>query len=101
MAVSRATASKWVNRYRQFGELGLLDRSSAPTRQPTATSSNVITLLPGIHDEHEAGVGGEHDRGLMVPVILFSVSVSCSCCRRVMLTVPAGSGRTRAWAWCC
>ena len=30
MGISRVTASKWVNRYRRYGELGLLDRSSAP-----------------------------------------------------------------------
>jgi hypothetical protein len=35
--------------------------------------------------------------GLMVPVILFRVSASCSCCRRVVFTVSAGSGHTRAW----
>ena len=26
MGISRACASKWVNRFRQFGEIGLLDR---------------------------------------------------------------------------
>ncbi|AFC44655.1 transposase [Mycobacterium intracellulare ATCC 13950] len=30
MGISRACASKWVNRFRRFGELGLYDRSSAP-----------------------------------------------------------------------
>lgn len=42
MGISRACASKWVNRYRQFGELGLLDRSSAPRHQPTATPTDVV-----------------------------------------------------------
>lgn len=42
MGISRATASKWANRYRDFGDLGLLDRSSAPLRQPTATDGAVI-----------------------------------------------------------
>ena len=41
----RACASKWVNRFRQFGELGLHDRSSVPTRQPTATPAEVITAI--------------------------------------------------------
>jgi transposase InsO family protein len=45
MGISRACASKWVNRFRQFGELGLLDRSSAPHRQPTATAAEVITMI--------------------------------------------------------
>ena len=30
MGISRTTASKWVNRYRRYGDIGLLDRSSAP-----------------------------------------------------------------------
>ncbi|BAC68689.1 putative IS481 family IS1122-like transposase [Streptomyces avermitilis MA-4680 = NBRC 14893] len=37
MGISRACASKWVNRFRRYGELGLHDRSSAPRHQPTAT----------------------------------------------------------------
>ena len=42
MGISRQCASKWVNRYRQFGELGLADRSSAPRHQPTATPAAVV-----------------------------------------------------------
>lgn len=45
MGISRACASKWVNRFRQFGELGLHDRSSAPRRQPSATASSVIEVI--------------------------------------------------------
>ncbi|MGX9924240.1 IS481 family transposase [Streptomyces sp. NPDC002248] len=45
MGISRACASKWVNRYRQDGELGLLDRSSAPHRQPTATDVDVVARI--------------------------------------------------------
>lgn len=45
MGISRACASKWVNRFRRFGELGLHDRSSAPARQPTATPAEVISVI--------------------------------------------------------
>lgn len=45
MGISRACASKWVNRFRQFGELGLHDRSSAPVGQPTATAAEVIAVI--------------------------------------------------------
>lgn len=45
MGISRACASKWVNRFRRFGELGLLDRSCAPYRQPTATPAEVVTEI--------------------------------------------------------
>lgn len=42
MGVSRACASKWVNRFRRFGELGLQDRSSVPRHQPTVTPAGVV-----------------------------------------------------------
>jgi len=42
MGISRSCASKWVNRYRQYGELGLQDRSSAPHHQPTATPDEIL-----------------------------------------------------------
>lgn len=45
MGISRACASKWVNRYRQHGELGLFDRSSTPSRQRTATSADVVAQI--------------------------------------------------------
>jgi Homeodomain-like domain len=45
MGISRAYASKWINRYRRFGELGLLDRSLAPRRQPTATPADVVSKI--------------------------------------------------------
>jgi transposase InsO family protein len=53
MGISRATASKWVNRYRLFGELGLLDRSSTPLRQPTATEGAVIRRIEWMRREHK------------------------------------------------
>lgn len=45
MGISRSCASKWVNRYRQHGELGLQDRSSTPHRQPTATSAETVAKI--------------------------------------------------------
>ncbi|GGM37408.1 IS481 family transposase [Promicromonospora citrea] len=53
MGISRATASKWVNRYRKFGELGLLDRSSAPVRQPTATLGETVARIESMRREHK------------------------------------------------
>jgi leucine-zipper of insertion element IS481/BetI-type transcriptional repressor, C-terminal len=37
MGISWACASKWVNRWRKYGDIGLLDRSSTPHHQSTAT----------------------------------------------------------------
>ena len=48
MGISRACASKWVNRFRRFGEVGLQDRSSAPHRQPTATAAEVVIEIEAL-----------------------------------------------------
>ncbi|SEE76342.1 IS481 family transposase [Ruania alba] len=45
MGISRACASKWVNRYRRFGELGLVDRPSTPHRSPRSTPVQVIAQI--------------------------------------------------------
>ena len=45
MGISRQCASKWVNRFRRHGELGLLDRSSAPHRSPNAIPTQVAARI--------------------------------------------------------
>jgi transposase InsO family protein len=40
LGISRATAYKWVRRYRTEGEAGLLDRSSRPHRSPRRLSAD-------------------------------------------------------------
>ena len=45
MGISRQCASKWVNRWRRFGEAGLADRSSVPHHQPTATPAEVVARI--------------------------------------------------------
>jgi transposase len=46
LGVSRATADKWLARYRQHGPAGLADRSSRPHRYPHAlTTSQVHRVL--------------------------------------------------------
>lgn len=45
MGISRACASKWVNRWRRHGEFGLLDRSSTPQHSPTATPAAVVAQI--------------------------------------------------------
>jgi hypothetical protein len=44
----RACASKWVNRYRRYGDLGLLDRSSTPHDQLNATAGEVVARIEGL-----------------------------------------------------
>jgi transposase len=45
MGISRACASKWVNRWRRYGDLGLVDRSSTPHHSPRATPTKVIAQI--------------------------------------------------------
>lgn len=45
MGISRACASKWVNRWRQHGEDGLLDLPSTPHRSPNATPAWIIKQI--------------------------------------------------------
>ncbi|GAA1538959.1 hypothetical protein GCM10007269_37220 [Microbacterium murale] len=51
MRSSRATDSKWTNRYRQYGELGLYDRSSTPIRQPSATPDETVARIEQLRRE--------------------------------------------------
>lgn len=53
VGISRATASKWVSRYKQFGELGLFDRSSTPVRQPTATPGHLVEQIESMRRERK------------------------------------------------
>jgi transposase-like protein len=53
MGISRTTASKWVNRYRRYGDLGLLDRSSVPHRQPNATPGRLVDRIERMRRERK------------------------------------------------
>jgi transposase len=53
MGISRQCASKWVNRHRQFGEAGLLDRPSVPHHQPTATPAQVVIRLEAMRRDRK------------------------------------------------
>ncbi|MBB5832651.1 transposase [Brachybacterium aquaticum] len=43
--IARSTLSKWVSRYRDHGEAGLEDRSSAPAHRPTRLPAWVVELI--------------------------------------------------------
>lgn len=53
MGISRATASKWVNRYRRYGELGLVNRTSKPHHQPAATDPTVVARIEDMRRAHK------------------------------------------------
>ncbi len=47
-AVSDRTARKWLARYRAEGELGLLDRSSAPAMVANRTDERRVEVIAGL-----------------------------------------------------
>ncbi|WP_221585284.1 IS481 family transposase [Microbacterium sp. G2-8] len=53
MGISRACASKWVNRWRCHGDAGLQDRSSTPHRSPRATPTWVLERIETWRREHK------------------------------------------------
>lgn len=52
--VSRQCLSKWVNRYREHGQAGLADRSSAPHHRPTQTSQVVVERIIELRKKHRS-----------------------------------------------
>ena len=55
MGISRATAHKWLRRWREEGPAGLLDRSSRPRSSPTALSAARVARILG--DRERTGWG--------------------------------------------
>lgn len=53
MGISRACASKWVNRWRRHGDSGLRDRSSTPHRSPNVTPAWVVKQIETWRREHK------------------------------------------------
>jgi transposase InsO family protein len=55
MGVSRATAYKWVARFRSEGPAGLHDRPSRPHTSPTRTPAHVETAVRALRTERKLG----------------------------------------------
>jgi transposase InsO family protein len=53
--VSWKTADKWAERYRLEGEAGMVDRSSAPRRQPHRTPPRVVRRIVSLRRRHRLG----------------------------------------------
>jgi transposase InsO family protein len=53
--ISRATAYKWLRRYRAGGDTGLLDRSSRPRRSPRALSADQAQAIVSARVERRWG----------------------------------------------
>ncbi len=55
MGVSRATAYKWLGRYRAEGVAGLADRSSRPRRSPTRTDAVTEAAIVALRRDRRLG----------------------------------------------
>jgi transposase InsO family protein len=55
LGVSRATADKWLGRYRQHGQAGLVDRSSRPHRCPHARTATQVRRVLAARRRHRQG----------------------------------------------
>jgi transposase len=53
MGISRACESKWVNRWRRHGDIGLLDAASAQQDQPAATLPDVVRQIETMRRKRE------------------------------------------------
>lgn len=50
--ISRKTAYKWIERWKQEGNAGLVDRSRAPQRRPRQTKDSLVERLVELRGEH-------------------------------------------------
>ncbi|MFJ4828950.1 hypothetical protein ACIP79_03330 [Streptomyces sp. NPDC088747] len=70
MGISRACAPNWVNRCREHGDIGPLDRSSTPHHQSSATSADIVQRIEAMRREYKwpaPGIAFEpNDSGVMV-----------------------------------
>jgi transposase InsO family protein len=53
--ITRPTFYKWRNRYEEFGEVGLRDRSSAPHHSPNATPADVVGKIIHLRSHYHFG----------------------------------------------
>jgi Helix-turn-helix domain len=90
MGISRACASTWVYRYRRYGKLGLVDRSSTSRRQPAATDTITVTKVEDLRRTHQWSAAFRHRR-LVSP----TVSPSSLACRSPAAPRPGGLQQSR------
>ena len=75
--VSWRTAKKWADRYRDEGHAGMLDRSSAPHRQPNLTPAPVVRKIVHLRWKQRLGPVKIADRLGMASSTVHAVLVRC------------------------
>lgn len=80
--VSVRCARKWVGRYRAEGELGLLDRSSAPHAIPHRTSEQRVQAIAALRRLRFTGPEIAETLGMALATVLGILTPSCRASRR-------------------
>jgi transposase InsO family protein len=75
--VSWRTAKKWADRYRDEGAAGMLDRSSAPHRQPNRTPAPVVRKIVHLRWKQRLGPVEIADRLGLASSTVHAVLVRC------------------------
>jgi transposase InsO family protein len=75
--VSWKTADKWATRYREEGHAGMVDRSSAPHRQPNRTPAPVVRKIVHLRWKQRLGPVEIGDRLRMPASTVHAVLVRC------------------------
>jgi transposase len=102
MGISRACASKWVTRFRQYGDVGLQDRSSTPHQQPTATPATVIATIETMRRQNKwpaARIAFElHQQGITIRRRTVSRHLAILGLHRRRFIDPNGQNQSRTTA---
>lgn len=75
--VSRPTATRWAERYRQLGPAGMADRSSRPHRSPRRTPQPVVRRIVHLRWKQRLGPVAIAARVGVAPSTVHRVLVSC------------------------
>lgn len=75
--VSRPTATRWAQRYREFGPAGMVDRSSRPHRSPNRTPAPVVRRIVHLRWKQRLGPVAIAARVGVAPSTVHRVLVAC------------------------
>jgi transposase InsO family protein len=75
--VSRPTATRWAQRYREAGEAGMVDRSSRPVRSPRRTPQPVVRKIVHLRWKQRLGPVAIAGKVRVAPSTVHRVLTSC------------------------
>jgi transposase InsO family protein len=80
--VSRPTATRWRNRYLEFGPAGMVDRSSRPHRSPRRTPQSVVRQIVHLRWKQRLGPVAIAAKVGLAPSTVHRILVACRINRR-------------------